>query len=62
MKHSECFFELREIPGLKKKPTTSELLDWIKLLIAEDIPPDALREKKTPKKAIPKLYGALFKK
>ena len=45
----ECFFELREIPGLKKKPTTSELLDWIKLLIAEDIPPDALREKDTQK-------------
>lgn len=56
----ECFFELREIPGLKKKPTTSELLDWIKLLIAEDIPPDALREKDT-QKAIPKLYGALLK-
>ncbi len=56
----ECFFELREIPGLKKKPTTSELLDWIKLLIAEDIPPEALREKDT-KKAIPKLYGALLK-
>ena len=55
----ECF-ELREIPGLKKKPTTSELLDWIKLLIAEDIPPDALREKDT-QKAIPKLYGALLK-
>ncbi len=56
----ECFFELREIPGLKKKPTTSELLDWIKLLIAEDIPPDALREKNT-QKVIPKLYGALLK-
>ena len=56
----ECFFELREIPGLKKKPTTSELLDCIKLLIAEDIPPDALREKDT-QKAIPKLYGALLK-
>lgn len=56
----ECFFELREIPGLKKKPTTSELLDWIKLLIAEDVPPEALREKDS-KKAIPKLYGALLK-
>ena len=56
----ECFFELREIPGLKKKPTTSELLDWIKLLIAEDIPSEALREKDT-QKAIPKLYGALLK-
>ncbi len=56
----ECFFELREIPGLKKKPTTSELLDWIKLLVADDIPPEALREKDT-QKAIPKLYGALLK-
>ena len=56
----ECFFELREIPGLKKKPTTSELLDWLKLLISEDIPPEALREKDT-QKAIPKLYGALLK-
>ena len=56
----ECFFELREIPGLKKKPTTSELLDWIKLLVADDVPPEALREKDT-QKAIPKLYGALLK-
>ncbi len=56
----ECFFELRELPGLKKKPSTSELLDWIKLLVAEDIPPEALREKDT-RKAIPKLYGALLK-
>jgi len=56
----ECFFELREIPGLKKKPSTSELLDWIKLLVAEDIPPEALRDKDS-RKAIPKLYGALLK-
>jgi len=56
----ECFFELREIPGLKKKPSTSELLDWIKLLVAEDIPPEDLREKDS-RKAIPKLYGALLK-
>ena len=56
----ECFFELRELPGLKKKPSTSELLDWIKLLIADDIPPEALREKDS-RKAIPKLYGALLK-
>jgi len=56
----ECFFELRELPGLKKKPSTSELLDWIKLLVAEDIPPEALREKDS-RKAIPKLYGALLK-
>ena len=56
----ECFFELREVPGLKKRPSTSELLDWIKLLVAEDIPPEALRDKDS-RKAIPKLYGALLK-
>ena len=56
----QSFFELRELPGLKKKPSTSELLDWIKLLVAEDIPPEALREKDS-RKAIPKLYGALLK-
>ena len=56
----ESFFELRDVPGLKKKPSTSELLDWIKLLVAEDIPPEALRGKDT-RKAIPKLYGALLK-
>jgi MoxR-like ATPase len=56
----ECFFELRDLPGLKKRPSTSELLDWIKLLVAEDIPPEALRDKDT-RKAIPKLYGALLK-
>jgi len=54
------FFKLREMPGLKKKPSTSELLDWIKLLVAEDIPPEALRSD-DPKKAIPPLYGALLK-
>ena len=54
------FFELRELPGLKKKPSTSELLDWIKLLVADDIPPEALRDPDT-QKAIPKLYGALLK-
>ncbi len=56
----DCFFELREIPGLKKRPSTSELLDWIKLLLADEIPPEALREKDT-NKALPKLYGALLK-
>lgn len=56
----DCFFELREIPGLKKKPSTSELLDWVKLLVADDIPPEALRDEDS-KKAIPKLYGALLK-
>ncbi|MCP5372682.1 MAG: MoxR family ATPase [Hyphomicrobiales bacterium] len=54
------FYDLREAPGLKKKPTTSELLDWIKLLMVEDIPPEAL--KMTDKKdLIPPLYGALLK-
>jgi len=56
----EVFFELREIPGLKKKPSTSELLDWIKLLVAEDIPPEVLRSK-DQKTAIPPLHGALLK-
>ncbi|WP_199720535.1 AAA family ATPase [Stagnimonas aquatica] len=54
------FFGLREIPGLKKKPSTSELLDWLKLLVAEDIPADALRETAS-KKTLPPLYGALLK-
>ena len=56
----EVFFELREIPGLKKKPSTSELLDWLKLLLAEDIPPEVLRSK-DQKVAIPPLHGALLK-
>lgn len=56
----EAFFELRELPGLKKKPSTSELLDWLKLLMAEDVGPDVLREKRL-KKAIPPLFGALLK-
>jgi MoxR-like ATPase len=53
----EAFFDLRDVPGLKKKPSTSELLDWIKLLVAEDIPASALREKDDGK-LIPPLYGA----
>ena len=53
----EVFFDLREVPGLKKKPSTSELLDWIKLLVAEDIPPEVLKSD-DPRKAIPPLYGA----
>ena len=56
----EVFFELREVPGLKKKPSTSELLDWLKLLLAEDIPPEALRAKDR-KTIIPPLHGALLK-
>src|SRR6476661_6906751 len=55
-----AFFEVRETPGLKKKPSTSELLDWIKLLVAEDIDPAALRGD-DPKKTIPVLHGALLK-
>ena len=56
----EVFFELREMPGLKKKPSTSELLDWIKLLVAEDIPADALKAGDAGK-LIPPMYGALLK-
>ena len=55
-----AFFQLRETPGLKKKPSTSELLDWIKLLLAEDVPAEALRSD-DPKRVIPPLYGALLK-
>jgi MoxR-like ATPase len=55
-----AFFEVRETPGLKKKPSTSELLDWIKLLVAEDIDPAVLRGS-DPKKTIPILHGALLK-
>lgn len=55
-----AFYKVREVPGLKKKPSTSELLDWIKLLLAEDIPPEALRSD-DKRKAIPPLYGALLK-
>ncbi|MGE3332980.1 MAG: AAA family ATPase [Rhodospirillaceae bacterium] len=54
------FFEIREIPGLKKRPSTSELLDWIKLLMADDIPLEALKAKDV-KTAVPPLYGALLK-
>jgi MoxR-like ATPase len=54
------FFELREVPGLKKKPSTSELLDWLKLLLNEDVSPETLRER-DPRKAIPPLHGALLK-
>ena len=55
-----AFYKVRDVPGLKKKPSTSELLDWIKLLLAEDIPPEALRAEDS-RKAIPPLYGALLK-
>ncbi len=55
-----AFFEIRDVPGLKKKPTTSELLDWLKLLMAEDIPPEALYSQDTHK-IVPPLHGALIK-
>ena len=56
----EVFFELREIPGLKKKPSTSELIDWLKLLMADEIPDEILKNRDQTK-AIPPLYGALLK-
>ncbi len=54
------FFQLRDLPNIKKKPSTSELIDWLKLLLADRIPASALRER-DPGKAIPPLYGALIK-
>ena len=56
----DSFFQMREMAGLKKKPSTSELLDWLKLLLAEDIAPEALRAQDA-KAAIPPLHGALLK-
>ncbi|MCP5264709.1 MAG: MoxR family ATPase [Burkholderiaceae bacterium] len=56
----DAFFQMRELPGLKKKPSTSELLDWLKLLLAEDIPPEALHSQ-DGKNVIPPLHGALLK-
>jgi MoxR-like ATPase len=54
------FYEIRDVPGMKKKPSTAELLDWLKLLMVEDIGPETLRER-DPKKLIPPLHGALIK-
>jgi MoxR-like ATPase len=54
------FYDIRDVPGLKKKPSTSELLDWLKLLMVEDMSPDALRSKDS-KQLIPPLHGALLK-
>ncbi len=54
------FYEIRDVPGLKKKPSTSELLDWLKLLLVEDISPENLKER-DPSKLIPPLHGALLK-
>ena len=56
----EVFYEVRDVPGLKKKPSTSELLDWLKLLLNEDMPLDVLQNR-DPTKAIPPLHGALLK-
>lgn len=56
----DIFFEIRKIPGLKKKPTTSELIDWLKLLMSDDIPDDILKNRDV-RSAIPPLYGALLK-
>jgi len=56
----DSFFQIRELPGIKKKPSTSELLDWLKLLVAEEIPPEALQSK-DGKTVIPPLHGALLK-
>jgi MoxR-like ATPase len=56
----KVFYDVREVPGLKKRPSTSELLDWLKLLMIEDLPPDALRSN-DPSKLIPPLHGALLK-
>jgi len=56
----KAFYDLREIPGLKKKPSTSELLDWLKLLLAEDVPPEPLSSDDR-RKTLPPLYGALLK-
>ena len=56
----QTFYEIRDTPGLKKKPSTSELLDWLKLLLVDDVSPETLREK-TPGKLIPPLHGALLK-
>jgi len=56
----DIFFDVRKIPGLKKKPSTSELVDWLKLVMSDDIPEDILTNR-DPTKAIPPLYGALLK-
>jgi len=56
----DIFFDVRKVPGLKKKPSTSELIDWLKLLLADDIPDEVLKNR-DPTKAIPPLYGALLK-
>ena len=59
-KAMDIFYQVREVPGLKKKPSTSELIDWLKLLLHEDMPLDVLQSR-DPSKAIPPLHGALLK-
>jgi len=59
-KAMDIFYDVREVPGLKKKPSTSELLDWLKLLLHEDMPLDVLQSQ-DPSKAIPPLHGAPLK-
>ena len=59
-KAMDVFYEVRDVPGLKKKPSTSELLDWLKLILAEDMPLEVLQSR-DPTKAIPPLHGALLK-
>ena len=56
----EIFFDIRKVPGLKKKPSTSELIDWLKLLLSDDMP-DEIIKNSDKSKAIPPLYGALLK-
>ena len=56
----DIFFDVRKVPGIKKKPSTSELVDWLKLLMADDLPDEILKNR-DPSKAIPPLYGALIK-
>jgi MoxR-like ATPase len=56
----KVFYDMRKVPGLKKKPSTSELLDWLKLLATDDIDPELIRQK-DPTKLIPPLHGALLK-
>ena len=56
----QAFYGMRDVPGLKKKPSTSELLDWLKLLVAEDVPPEALRSEDS-RRFLPPLFGALLK-
>jgi len=59
-KAMDVFYDIREVPGLKKKPSTSELLDWLKLLLNEDMPLEVLQNS-DPSKAIPPMHGALLK-